>query len=499
MRVTNQMVNNTALKNMQRSQTKVSDTLTQLTTGKRIQKSSDDPVIAMRALKLRSTVSQLDQYKSKNIKDADSWMSVTETSLNTIVGRLSDVYNYCVQGANDTFDSAAKSSVADALLSLRDMIYGEGNATYAGRYLFSGFRTGTNLTFATEDSVTGVSYDITQSLTSTDFRKKDTVTNPMDYDKIDAYINGTEAYEAPRDHIANVIKLAYDDLEVDPSISFDGKFAADLGFVFATKGPSDKDSYYEVGDNEIVFIQETGELVFGDKAYEALKSTKDIKVNYTKKTFEVGDLRPDHYFDCIKHEPQPDGTIKDIEFTQPKDGQNIQYEVNFNQYITVNTQGKDVITHAMGNDIEELANALRDWSEIEDTISRMKSLLSDPNYSEDKDKVAKINQYLKDADVELALKRERVTKLFEAGETTFTNYQNQVSAAQADIGTRMNKLDMIATRVKEQYNNFDELKSSNEDVESEEAIIQFNQANVVYSASLAATSNILQTTLLDYL
>ena len=499
MRVTNQMVNHAALKNMQRSQSRVSDTTTRMTSGKKIQKASEDPVVSMRALKLRSTVAQLDQYKSKNIKDADSWMFVTETSLNNIVGRLSSVYDYCVQGANDTYDSAARSNIVDGLQALKNQIYAEGSATYAGRYLFSGYRTTTDMTFATKESVRGVSYDITEHLSSDDFKRKDVVTDPMNYDKVDDYINGTAPYTPPRDATVSVLKLAYNDLEYDPEITFDGDKPADLGFVMVTKGRGDKDTYYEAGVNEIVYIPETGEMVFGENAYNALKATKDIQINYSKSTFQVGDLRPDHYFDCIKHEPQSDGTIKDIHFEQPEGGQNIQYEVNFNQFITVNTQGKDVITHAMGNEIDELTNALQEWTEIEDVITKLKAKLTDPAYSEDKDKIAKINQLIEDADVEMALKRNRVAELFEKGETTFTNFMNQVSAAQADVGTRMNKLDMIATRVAEQYDNFDELKSANEDVETEEAIIEFNEANLVYNASLAATSNILQTTLLDYL
>lgn len=500
MRVTSHMINRSALTNMQRAQSKVSQTTTQLETGKRIQKASEDPVIAMRALKLRSTVSQLQQYKSKNIKDANSWMDVTETSLNNIVSRLTDAYDKCVQGANDTYDSAARNSIIDALQSCKDMVYGEGSATYAGRYLFSGLRTGTDLIFSTTDSVEGVSYDITEHLDSTDFTKKNVVTNPINFDNVDAYIAGTETYNPPRDAVANVVKLAYDNLETDGfSISFDGQSLDDLGFSFVVKDSTQSDSYYDVGDDEVAYIPDTGELVFGQNAYDALKASKDIQVDYSKSTFEVGDLRPDHYFNCIKHEPQSDGTIKDIQFEQVEGGQDIQYEVNFNQFITVNTLGKEAITHDMGNEIDEITAALQELTEIEDTITRLEALLTDPNYADDPDKVAVINQMLEDADIEMALKRDNVTSLLEQGETFFTNSINKVSALQADVGTRMNKLDMIATRVSEQYTNFEELMSANEDVEEEEAIIAFNEAMVTYSAALGATSNILQTTLLDYL
>ncbi len=501
MRVTNQMINQSSLKNLQKTQSRVSETTTQLTSGKIIQKASEDPVIAMRALKLRSTVSQLAQYKDKNIKDANNWMEVTETSLNNIISRLTDIYDLCVQGANDTYDSAARSSIMESLRSYQEMIYAEGSATYAGRYLFSGYRTGTDLSFSTEASINEISsYDITEHLDSTDFKTKAYVTDEIDYDSVDAYIAGTATYTAPRDATAYVLKLAYDNLD-DTSItlSFDGQSLNDLGYSFVIKDSTQADSYYDVGDDEVAYIPETGELVFGTNAYNALKSSEDIQVDYTKSEFEVGDLRPDHYFDCVKHEIQSDGSIKDIQFEQPEGGQNIQYEVNFNQYITVNTQGKDTITHDMGNTIDELTTALQELTDIEETITRLNSLLNDPNYADDEDAVAFINQMLEDADIEMALKRDNVTNLFEKAQTTFTNYINDVSALQSDVGTRMNKLDMISTRVSEQYANFSELKSANEDIEEEEVIIEFNQAQVTYSGALAAVSNILQTTLLDYL
>ena len=84
MRVTNQMISNNSLRNLQTSTKKVDTLVQQLTTGQKIQRASEDPVVAVRALKLRNTVSQLEQYKTKNIKDADSWMDLTENSITSI-------------------------------------------------------------------------------------------------------------------------------------------------------------------------------------------------------------------------------------------------------------------------------------------------------------------------------------------------------------------------------------------------------------------------------
>ena len=84
MRITNQMISNNSLRNLQASTGKINTLTEQLTTGKKIQRASEDPVIAIRALKLRTTVSQLTQYKNKNIEDAASWLDLTESSISNI-------------------------------------------------------------------------------------------------------------------------------------------------------------------------------------------------------------------------------------------------------------------------------------------------------------------------------------------------------------------------------------------------------------------------------
>lgn len=67
MRVTNSMISNSAsahITNAKNSLLKYSD---QYTTQKKIQRPSDDPTVAVRSLKLRTTYSQLTQYAEKNV------------------------------------------------------------------------------------------------------------------------------------------------------------------------------------------------------------------------------------------------------------------------------------------------------------------------------------------------------------------------------------------------------------------------------------------------
>ena len=177
MRITNQMITGNSLRNMQKSMSEVNTVTQQLTTGKKISKASENPVTAIRALKLRTTVNQLAQYKDKNIPDADSWFKITTTSLTNITNRIKDINDYCVQGSTDSFNSTDRSAIIDGLKELRSMIHNEGNSTYAGRYIFTGYKTDRSLAFTETEDTSIYSYDIIQHFDETALELKNVVTN----------------------------------------------------------------------------------------------------------------------------------------------------------------------------------------------------------------------------------------------------------------------------------------------------------------------------------
>lgn len=525
MRVTNHMVTSSSLRNMQKSMQRVGKLNEQVTTGKKISAPSEDPVVAIRALKLRTTCDQLDQYKNKNIKDAMSWLDTTQTSIQNIEDRLQDVYYYCEQGSHDTFSTTDRSKIINELQALKDSIYREGGTTYAGRYLFSGYKTETNLIFQDNAAKEGLSYKIEENVDVTRIRPRNVVVDSVDATKLDAYLAGTETYTSPTSNSVHTLQLAYNRLEkTELQIRFetgnikyevdakngtvksytnngDGTytFKADNPFQFSIKDDTKPKEYYDVADDEIALIPETGELVMGKDIYSLVKNSSDFTVNYEKSRFEVGDLRPEMYFNCIQTKTLQDGSTLDTEFTVTTEGQPIQYEVNFNQYLTVNAQGKDIIKHSMGNDIEDMRIAVQDVLDVENGIATLKAYLNDPKYKDDPDSVDRIHKMLEDADVELAMKREQMQKLFANNMTNFQNYMNDVGAEQAKVGTNYSKLKLIETRVTEQLENFEELKSSNEDIETEEAALDLYQSELVYESALATTSNVIKKTLLDYI
>ena len=61
MRVTNTMIMNNSANNMNINKSNVDTLNNQMSSQKKISRPSDDPVIAIRALRLRSTLSEIDQ------------------------------------------------------------------------------------------------------------------------------------------------------------------------------------------------------------------------------------------------------------------------------------------------------------------------------------------------------------------------------------------------------------------------------------------------------
>ena len=86
MRITNNMIMNTTKSNINRNKQTVSQRNTQMSTQKKIDVPSDDPVIAVRSLRLRSNLNEIDQFLNTNVADAEAWLDVTQSALTTVSG-----------------------------------------------------------------------------------------------------------------------------------------------------------------------------------------------------------------------------------------------------------------------------------------------------------------------------------------------------------------------------------------------------------------------------
>jgi flagellar hook-associated protein 3 FlgL len=139
MRITNNMLINNMIRYIGNNLTRMDKYQYQLATGKKIQVPSDDPVVAARALKLRTDVAEIEQFQ-RNLKDAKSWMDITESALSDINDILQRAKELAVgsDGAESPVDLQA---TAMEIRQLRTQLINLANSTYAGRYIFSGYKT----------------------------------------------------------------------------------------------------------------------------------------------------------------------------------------------------------------------------------------------------------------------------------------------------------------------------------------------------------------------
>jgi flagellar hook-associated protein 3 FlgL len=111
----------------------------QLATGKKIQVPSDDPVVAARALKLRTDVAEIQQYQ-RNLKDARSWLEITESALSDM-GDIFQRVRELIVGSDAIESPEDLQATRNEIEQLRTQLINLGNSAYAGRYIFTGFKT----------------------------------------------------------------------------------------------------------------------------------------------------------------------------------------------------------------------------------------------------------------------------------------------------------------------------------------------------------------------
>lgn len=140
MRITNNMLINNMLSSLSTNLARTSKYQTQLATGKRISRPSDDPIVASKSLKLRTDVAEIEQYR-RNTDDATSWMGITEATLGQLGDVLQRTRELSVQAANGTNTTEDMRKIASEVDELRKQTVQLANATYAGRFVFSGFKT----------------------------------------------------------------------------------------------------------------------------------------------------------------------------------------------------------------------------------------------------------------------------------------------------------------------------------------------------------------------
>ncbi len=113
-----------------------------VSSGKNLNRPSDDPLSLIDALKLKTGLSQLEQYQ-RNMKRGESWLNLSESVLSQALQLVEHAQEIAVQMASDTQSAETRAYAATEIGHLLDQAISLGNTTLGGAFIFSGYRTNT--------------------------------------------------------------------------------------------------------------------------------------------------------------------------------------------------------------------------------------------------------------------------------------------------------------------------------------------------------------------
>lgn len=612
MRVTNSMIVKRTKSNINANRANVDHTNNQMSIQKKITKPSDNPIIAIRSLRLRSTLSTITQYYEYNIPDTESWMECTQTAMINMKDLISDAYKQAVYGANDILEPENRQAILKELQSLQQQIYSEGNADYDRRTIFTGYKTNQDVTFMNSAEAKAEHYQITETFDYKDIQKKDYYKGKFDdtsdktlldtnapvgvfddvtlnrvrlsYDKITADENSLSISYTDAAGVKNTVTMSADGTSVTtkgcsftlgtdpnnanaqiinvtapsgysavpstiqnladgttypvtlynnedwdlssgtptlrPGVTPPGRtetasvtysqpaggsssLSTDIGgqpIVYKVRNTSDlEQGGYDIGENEIVFDNASGELLFKDtiaKKFDELKAS--FSFTYDKNGFEEGELHPEYFFDCTRYMSERDDIVyKNFDENGNWITQAIKYNISSGQQMQINTEARDVFDTNIRRDITELINVVQFAISANDTVAEIENKIKSGNYSDAE--IEQMNKWLDAAKKQRDYANQSMHDTYSSYISTFQGYLDDIDLGITNLGGRQARVEMTKNRMSVQQSTFKELKSINEDMDLSDLVINYTAASVAYQAALQSAAKIGKMTLLDFI
>lgn len=137
MRVTNNMMSSQLLLNLNRNGVRMNDLQTQLSTGQKLNKPSDDPVGITYSMRYRAELSSNEQHQA-NVDSALSWLDFNDT----VVGQVGEIVHHLkeltVKASNTTNPQSALDSIKTEVEQLKEQLIDLANSKMNGKYIFNG-------------------------------------------------------------------------------------------------------------------------------------------------------------------------------------------------------------------------------------------------------------------------------------------------------------------------------------------------------------------------
>ncbi|WP_099361305.1 flagellar hook-associated protein FlgL [Fredinandcohnia onubensis] len=140
MRVTQSMLTNNMLRNLSNSYERLGKYQDQLNTQKKITKPSDDPVVAIKGMRYRTDLAEIEQYQ-RNLSEAYTWMESADDAMDKMSQALHRVRELTVQASTGTNGPDEKTNIALEVEQLKEHIATIANTKVGNKFIFNGTNT----------------------------------------------------------------------------------------------------------------------------------------------------------------------------------------------------------------------------------------------------------------------------------------------------------------------------------------------------------------------
>ena len=140
MRVTEVTKRDHVVDNIQKSSGQLQDIQIQMATGRRLNKTSDDPIGAARSQDIVTTIYSQKQLL-QNIVDNVAWLQRTEQEISHINEMLGKIRTLALSQAGSDSNEESRQMVAREFSAARKSLFDTGNARARTLYLFSGIKS----------------------------------------------------------------------------------------------------------------------------------------------------------------------------------------------------------------------------------------------------------------------------------------------------------------------------------------------------------------------
>lgn len=142
MRITQQLLNQSALNGMQTNLRRVKTLQEQAVTSKKVNRPEDDPFAVEQTLGFRSRI-KASETARQNIAMSQDWLNATDKALGDISDLLTRTRSLALKGASDTMGPDERQALATETEGIIEQAIAIGNTRHGDHYLFAGFQVDT--------------------------------------------------------------------------------------------------------------------------------------------------------------------------------------------------------------------------------------------------------------------------------------------------------------------------------------------------------------------